>query len=329
MKGKLIFLICFLLMVKVFADEREEITPPAGPFVKNGWDIFVSADFLWWQAIQEGLKFATTGKVYTVDFPREIGFRAGVGFYPHHDGWDIFARFTHLHSSSTRHVRSDEGTISAINLSLSQITNSELSQITSARSHWHLHYHIVDLELGRNFFLSRFLKTRLFWGLRGSWIDQKWKSRYVANQVTLGSTGPLPGSVTTDQDHDSWGIGIRMGANGTWTLYKGWSIVSNIAFSGVWSDYDNRRIDRVQIGNGQAVATANISSDPESIVPCIEMMLGMEGEWWLKDERTHISLQVGWENQVWINYGHFISFRNQNSGDLSLNGAVVKLRFDF
>ena len=342
MKRKILFLICFLLIFKTFAQDQAVITPPAGPFMKNGADVFVTGEFLWWKAIQERLTYATTGvlitpgtaitssgKVHSIHYPWKPGFRIGIGFYPCHDGWDIYARYTWLHSSSTNRAKNAGGNMMPISVTLNNITNSQVSQITSARSLWDLHYNTVDLELGRNFFLSRFLIARLFFGLRGTWINQDWNTRYRANQVSIGNIGPQSGTVTTNQDHDTWGIGIRMGANGTWTFIKGWSIVSNIAFSGLWNDYDIHRRDHFQIDDMQAVTTTNISNDPDSIIAGIELMLGLKGEWYFQEERYHLSTQAGWESQIWINYGNFIYYFGHNNGDLSFNGLTAKFRFDF
>ena len=38
-----------------------QITPPAGPLVSNGADVYLTADFIWWKAQQDGLAFAVNG----------------------------------------------------------------------------------------------------------------------------------------------------------------------------------------------------------------------------------------------------------------------------
>ena len=38
-----------------------EITPPAGPRVAHGADVFITADFIWWKASEEGLAFSGSG----------------------------------------------------------------------------------------------------------------------------------------------------------------------------------------------------------------------------------------------------------------------------
>jgi hypothetical protein len=345
MAKKILFLALFILTLKGFAlqePEHQLITPPAGPFLHNGYNVFLTGEFLWWKGIQEGLRYATSGvliqrgttlsssgKSHSVHYPWKPGFRVGIGFYPKHDGWDIYTRYTWFHSSSTDRGQSADGNMVPNGVTIRGLTNASINGVTSARSNWDLHYNTVDLELGRNFFLSRFLAARLFFGPRGIWINQDWNTRYISSQITFGNGPSLAGTVTTNQDQESWGVGIRMGFNGTWTFYKGFSIVSDASFSGVWIDYDITRRDRISQTTGGSATTANIKSDPDTIIANIDLMLGLRGEWWFQQDRYHITAQLGWENQVWINYGHFISYNGCSNGDLSFCGLTAKLRFDF
>eukprot|EP01066_Platyproteum_vivax_P005787 Platyproteum_vivax@DN17456_c0_g1_i1.p1 len=40
-----------------------EITPVAGPRVAHGADVFITADFIWWKAVQEGMQYAFSGGI--------------------------------------------------------------------------------------------------------------------------------------------------------------------------------------------------------------------------------------------------------------------------
>lgn len=341
MGKKLLALVLFTLSLSLFAQEREEITPPAGPFVKNGADLFFTGEFLWWKGIQEGLSYATSGilvqpgttvssgKVHKVHSSWNPGFRIGLGWYPGHDGWDLYARYTWYYSHTKDHASNSEGNMVPIGLSLDNLTNVSVTGVTDAKSHWDLHYHTVDIELGRNFFLSKFLKTRLFAGLRGTWNHQNWNTGYQSEQIAFGDGRGLPGSIRVDQSQKTWGIGIRMGVNGTWTFYKGWSIVSNASFSGIWVDYANHRRDQFTQTNLGTATTMNIKSDPNSTLFNLDLMLGLRGEWWFCQDAFHLSAQAGWENQIWLDYGNFIYLNRNSNGDLTFTGLTAKLRFDF
>ncbi|MCP5506617.1 MAG: hypothetical protein H7A38_07020 [Chlamydiales bacterium] len=342
MGKRLVAFVLFTLSLSLFAQEREEITPPAGPFVKGGADVFITGEFLWWKGIQEGLSYATTGvlvesgtnvtsagKVHKVDYSWNPGFRVGIGFYPGHDGWDLFARYTWYHSSATDSVSRPDGNMAPGTFSFDTLSNINVGGFTNAKSHWSLHYNIIDLELGRNFFLSRSLQTRLFAGLRGAWNHQDWKLHYLTNQIVFGDNDPLPGTMDVLQQQKTWGIGIRMGMNGTWTFYKGWSIVSDASVAGIWVDYNNHRKDTITQAETGSTVTTQLKSDPNSSLVNLELMLGLRGEWWFSEEAYHLSVQAGWENQIWINYGKFIYLFQNYSGDLTFSGLSAKLRFDF
>lgn len=342
MAKKILFIFFFLLSLNAFAEKHEEITPPAGPFVKDGVNVYLTGEFLWWKGIQEGLNYATSGvlvqpgttlsnsgKVHKVHNPWKPGFRVGVGLYPGHDGWDLYARYTWYHSHSSDHASNHDGNMIPLGSYFGNLNSIEVNGVTSARSKWSLHYNVVDLELGRNFFLSKYLKTRLFSGLRATFNSQDWETHYYSNQITLGNDSPLPGSIRTKQDQDTWGIGIRMGANLTWSFYKALSLVSDISFAGVWIDYDNHRHDSISQTNGESRVNMKVKSDPNSTVFNIDLMLGFRGDWWLNNEAYHLSFQAGWENQLWLDYGNFIFFNRNGNGDLSFSGLTAKLRFDF
>lgn len=339
---KLLFLIVCSLSINAFAEKKEEVTPPAGPFVKSGADVFVTGEFLWWKGIQERLNYATTGvlvqdgatlsgrgKVHKVDYPWKPGFRVGIGCYPGHDGWDLYARYTWYHSHSSDHASNRDGNMVPIGTYFGKFNNIQVNGVTSARSDWDLHYNVVDLELGRNFFLSKHLKTRLFSGLRGTWNAQDWNTHYRSNEITIANNPSLPGTIRTKQDQDAWGIGIRMGFNLTWTFYKGWSLVSDASFAGVWVDYDNHRHDTITQTGTESTSTVNIKSDPNSTLFNMDLMLGLRGDWWIYDDAYHFSAQAGWENQIWLHYGNFIFVSGNGNGDLTFSGLTAKLRFDF
>ena len=74
------------------------INPSARPQIKGGADLFIIADFLVWEAHENGLPIAiesqtnnslTHGKVENLDFEWDFGFRVGAGYNLPHDGWDV------------------------------------------------------------------------------------------------------------------------------------------------------------------------------------------------------------------------------------------------
>src|SRR5579872_1351867 len=96
---------------------NRKITPPIIPNVSCGWNIEISADFIWWTTFIDNLPFALTNIVdggtfvpFGTDVPRgsvaypnfkfEPGFKVGLGGSLGHDGWDLFANYTWLRNGS-------------------------------------------------------------------------------------------------------------------------------------------------------------------------------------------------------------------------------------
>jgi len=343
MRAKILGLICILLTLSGMAladEQKEEITPPVGPYVQNGVNLFTTLEFIYWKAIQEGLTYADTGvavvpgttassgSVHRPRFPWRPGFKVGLGYYLPHDGWDIYANYTWLHSSSTDRANSAIGNMVAIGLSYPWLSINQVNQVTSASSHWDLHFNAVDLELGRGFYLSRYLSFRLFGGLKFTWQDQEIHNRYAANQITIANV-TQDGTIRSHHDQDVWGVGIRLGGNGNWYFYRSWSIATKVAFSGLWLDYENTRRDRFQHNGSPGIVINNIKKDTDTIKAVMELFLGLHGEWWFKQERYHLALQGGFDEQLWINFGEFIYLFSKGHGDFSMCGLTVKARLDF
>ena len=356
MKRLIASLIICLACIQVYAydpavqtnvrPKPKEITPNAGPRIAHGADVFVTAQFIWWKVFQEGLNYALTGiranpgttlsgtgTEHTPDFGWEPGFKVGLGVNLPHDGWDIYAQYTWIQS----HHNDDRATSADANMQegflLGALTTSAnlIRNITEARTHWDLNFNVLDLEFGRNFYVSEFLTLRPFGGLKFTWQDQDWDSSFTAEEVGVDNIQPgTSGFVRSKQDHDTWGVGIRTGLNGSWFFTKNWSLFANTALSAMWTDYDIDRKDSFHPNSVSNGTTAlNVHRDEHSIRAVTEFQLGLKGEWWFSNDDYHLAVSAAYEQQVWINYGSYIFVINDADNDLSFHGLTVKARFDF
>ncbi|MCB1107875.1 MAG: autotransporter outer membrane beta-barrel domain-containing protein [Chlamydiia bacterium] len=337
-----------------------EITPNAGPRVAHGADVFITANFIWWKATQDGLRYAADGlaagqalspaanpflgapkgKNRSVGEDWAPGFKVGLGLNLSHDGWDLYTQYTWLHASNSNSIANANGAVANFAGIGQQGNNPTLIRAISARGSWDLHFNVIDLELGRNFYLSQFLTMRPFIGLKGTWQDQHFKSSYTAaatetfqidvnGAANINTVGPYRMSMDTDV----WGIGVRGGFNLAYYMAKNWSIFGNFAWTSMWSNYHEleRRdhLDDPTTGNTKLVV--NIGNDSFYTVKYVgEMELGLRWETWFYDDNYHFAIQAGWEQQVWINWGQFVVIEEQQvEHDLALHGLNLKFRFDF
>lgn len=318
-----------------------EITPNAGPRVAHGADVFITADFIWWKGVQNGLDYAISGvlgngaalaAVTTVSgkgnvkdpgFGWEPGFKVGLGLNLSHDGWDLYAQYTWYQSNqsdSTTGITTITNSVPAVSPVLIAIDETKRS------ANWDLHFNVIDVELGRNFYVSQFLTLRPHFGLKGTWQNQDY---VVKIAPTGGFTNNARGPYRSRQDHDVWGIGVRAGLNTAWYFVKNWSIFGNIAWTAMWTDYDVDRRDTLVVDDTTTNVIVNTNLTQYDVRYVGEFELGLRWEIWFYDDNYHFAIQAGWEEQIWINYGSFIRLYNDVNGDLNFHGLNLKLRFDF
>ncbi|MCB1107876.1 MAG: autotransporter domain-containing protein [Chlamydiia bacterium] len=318
--------------------------PGAGPRVEHGIDAFITGDFIYWTARMDGLAYVITGQGDQInsvgkgsakypDWRWSPGFKGGIGLNLPHDDWDVYAEYTWYQSSAINatNIRGN-GMLPPWNISsiLSLLENN--SSITQARGKWDIHFYAIDLSLGRNYFISRFLALRPFASLKWGWVNQDYRVRYLLETTNVDST------VSMKNDQDYWGIGLRSGLNTSWHIDTSWSFYANVALSALWSQFEIDRQDtRTDTRNGgtpqpnTTIVVFNSEDSFHTIKGVIEFGMGLRGEWWFSDNRYHFMIQGGWEEQLWLNHNHLLKthFTQSDHGDLILQGMTIKLRFDF
>jgi hypothetical protein len=312
-----------------------DVTPSAGPRVINGIGMFATGDYLYWVAKQDNMQYASTG--YTNDnfistapgsasnlkFRFHSGFKAGLGFSFGHDYWDLSSTYTwFLSDNNTGSVKGGE--YSGLTPSFDPyIDLSYADYFTKASSLWTLHFNVIDVDLGRNFYISKYLSLRPFIGLKGSWQKQKSSSSY------LGMMIDTPFSYSRNLKSSFWGIGIHTGCNTAWHLAGTWSIYGDIAFSSLWGPFQTKRTDKSS-SSGSDVTPVSQTNNFHTLSPVLELALGLRKEQWFYHNRFHVAVQAGWEEQIWWDQNQFAWNRSISlNGNLILQGLTARIRFDF
>jgi hypothetical protein len=349
----------------------KELTPEAGVVVSGGVDVYVQADYILWHASEGGLAYIWNGgsvPILTVatsnnvlsqgnekspHFKMSSGFKAGLGLDFHYDGWDMGLNYTWLrpHASSSFSA----APVGSHNISLcvgdttlvpaGKNTVEILETITPREgfSSWKLHFNVLDLELGRAFFVSPKLVLRPHFGLKGTWDTQRYNIAYVsanANQATIvGTTVTLSSSTAVEtytvyQKQYYWGLGARTGVNSSWMVSRNFSFFGNWALTALWGQFKNTRYDISDV-TGTTVVTnympVNLRARTHQINPVLEMELGLRYDYWFSDDDYRFRIAASWENQLWLHQNHFVKALDASdvSGNLSLQGFTLNVRFDF
>lgn len=336
---------------KQYMDEMNKITPSGEPAVTRYADPFITADFIYWKAQEDGLDYAFNGTTSLVsnagkgrsrhpNFRYEPGFKVGAGLKFRHDGWDIFTQYTRLNVNRHHGHHSVSSSADGTSEAQSNITMPYGGDLVtfwtdSAKTRWSFNFNVIDLELGRNFWVSKWLTMRPFVGLKFDWTTQRFRTEYdgvSGNYIDDNVGGGLvTGSdVTMKMKQNQWAAGLRAGLNTTWYLWRHWCVFGELAVSGMANNFHSKRHDTVSTPAGIAWTQNNFSRRTNPLTAILEWSLGFRFETAFHNDDYMFQLQAGWEEQLWFNENQFPLFPNAGSGgNLSFQGLTVKAAFYF
>lgn len=319
-----------------YMDEMNKITPSGEPAVTRWADPFVSADFIWWKTMEDGLDYAYTGtsgavgvdahkgKLKHPRFKYEPGFKVGAGLKFRHDGWDTFVQYTRLNFNRQHSGSSDVQTAIGVPFGGDTLT----WQAEHASGKWSLNFNVIDWELGRNFWVSKWLTMRPFVGLKFDWTNQKFKVEYkeISSDDIL-----IDGSDVAIKMHENqWAAGLRAGLNTTWYMARHWCIYGELALSGMVNSFNTSRKDDFETPAGLEWVQNNFKGKVNNVTPVIEWSLGLGYETAFHNDDYMFQFRAGWEEQVWFNQNQFsyLPTGGRNT-DLTFQGLTVKAAFYF
>ena len=235
------------------------VNPSGRPQVRDGADLFINAEWLIWQAHENGLNYAVktdstlddTALLYgstikDLHFDWDSGVRVGLGYNLPHDGWDVVATWTWFENKATGSA-SPSTPKELLGTQTFPLGTDGNNAFQSANSTLRLHLNFIDLELGREFFVSKWVTLRPFIGLRNAWVRQK--------QTTAYNTLVNPIFQTTQTGYLSkgscnyWGLGPMTGLNTQWGLGCGLSLFGNGSVSLLNGFFDTTNYQTRQFPN--------------------------------------------------------------------------------
>ncbi|MBP9841888.1 MAG: MOMP family protein [Simkaniaceae bacterium] len=313
-----------------------EITPCAGPRVTAGWDMFITADFIYWTTRVDGLgsvmsgfnpsSGSGSGKVFNPNWQWNPGFKVGIGNNLWHDGWDTFLDFTWIESHASR-AAEDLTLFPMWNIANQYITPTT-GLVFASDVDWSFWMNWFDLELGRNCFLSEYLKLRPFMGLKIAFGMQKYQLQYT-RQIDIN----FQAKDTMSNNFHYFGIGPRAGLNSAWQFSEAWSLYGDFALSLLWSQFRAQRRDEARtmpFSQNPGVFGLRTKNQVNTCKPVLELGLGLRWETWFSEDDYHFLIQAGWEEQIWISYNQILKLNEEAAhGDLITQGLTVHFRFDF
>jgi hypothetical protein len=317
--------------------------PPANAAEAKDYHLFLSGEFLWWKAEEDGLAYSyrtnnPSGspaveneiRLEEMDFDWNFGFRVAGGFDIPHDHWDVSFAWTSLdtHSKTHKIASTGEGMFPywAFPNSL-----GGLEFFDRAQGSWKFSLNMGDAELGKDFYVGKSLSVRPFIGPRTAWVDQTFEAKY-SNASVLGQT-------LNDFIHmscDYWGLGPRAGCNMQWWMTKRFSIYAVCALSLLYGEFRVRQKQQTEIVNVAEIAPLHFTDSYHMARPITDLAIGFGWDTLFGDDQLHFGLKVGWEQHVFFDQNQFIRFVSSTTnsllsdrGDIALEGLTAQMRLDF
>ncbi len=281
------------------------------------------------------------------------GVRIGVGRYlPHHDHWDFSVTTTYIYndSDSHAHVKMSPVPLSAIeqepviNIGWTPINTEALK----VQTQYLLNYFTWDLQVRRQYVLSKNVTFEPFLGLRFPLIYQKYHLRPTGafyNEITEESF--LDRVSFKIRDH-FYGGGPRLGYDLSYLFQNQWRFLGQLAASFIYSnqsihekgsgyltDLTTNRLTPSQLKYHQTITALRTN---------LELKLGLGWETWVRQNSVRIAPSFVFEMSEWFDLIHWSHFQTPTSffgsadyglrpeertGDFGLMGFALNLQIDF
>ena len=324
------------------------ITPPAGAKPTNHVNPYFTAEFILWKAYEDGLDFAYTGaptstaqvnvekgQVLHPGHKYEPGFKLGFGLKFLRDAWDLYANYTWLQVTDSKDFEnedSDDGAQVHANYFVPTFPNDVKGTIMNETSAtWKLNFDVLDLELGRDFFISKYLTLRPHFGFKFSWMKQKFDVDYtnIIAGVNVDALYPAGSNVDIDFKQTEFGVGIRTGIDTAWRLGNHFSIFGDLALTGLWNHFKEKRKDEVETAADVEYDTFNVKDTINEMTAVLELAIGLRFDYAFNCDKNLFIMQAGWEQQIWFDQNQFFRAMSTDSENLTFEGLTAKIGFAF
>lgn len=298
---------------------------------------YVTGEFLYWKARQDGLVFAAvlaqTSSATEIDrsfkpidagFRYDPGFKLGLGGNLPYDGWDLSLIWTHFHTVPSVSKSSAD----PVFIDWEAIQEEEEFVGRKLKQSWNLMFNALDFEAGRRFYLSNTLSMRPSFGGKVVWIHNKIRRDILDVVALLDGRPGLPDKARFGLDF--WGIGPSFGFQSKWTFAYGLGLLGEFSAALLWGKFDLTVFQSTgqlqQVGVSEFIA--DIAFTSRRVRPTTQFFLGLDWEWCFIPKWLSVNLRAGYETQVfWSQFFNVV--QDIWESDLTFEGFTFMGRIDF
>jgi len=336
---------------------------PARIDVKGAWDYYITASFIYWQPkmyLPYGYELIGDGegtsyyysyeleeKTHLTNFDYHPGFKVGFGTNTDMDDWNLFFEYTRLTTRDTSSKRISEP-LNVFRLLFpddyykipygdKDEFNPVAQRSSYIRNRSKFYINLLDMELGRPYYVGTKLTFKPHVGVRAGWIEQKNNTKIKSWNASLTEEA----YVYYKEKSDSWLLGPRAGIDTNWCLGRKFRMIANIAASLFYQHY---KIDVKEVLPVQSNETVDVTErrlDKNKVKdylfnPCFEAFIGFGWGQYFSNSEWYVDFSLGYEIQHFLNQYYIGEIKNNSFSnedktmpDLTLHGLTFNLRFDF
>lgn len=293
--------------------------------VKDGYNMYLEGQFLWWLSQNDNLPFCQDGPTST-DFNNTFnghfkrmntnftpGGRLTFGGLMPYDNWDI--RFTWTYFVQDSAARTSQQAY--------YIGNTfGLSNIASyVKAKYDLSLNMLDAILTRPSWMGERFSISPYFGARGTWLSQLFKTRAGLMDAST------PMDIYNRSRSDFRGAGILAGMGLRYELKGGWCIEGNFLSSGIYGKFVNYFSGYIKPKSDASFTQEQrlvFSRDPhQSVLFDVEYRLGFGYNKFISQGRYHLGGGLAWEQIIFLNGNRLPLWTTNLSKNTVANGVAI------
>jgi hypothetical protein len=250
-------------------DLEESVFKKCPPVERNEWS--VGGELLYWQTNMTGDVYVlshgtlpatqfgagssidTNVTARTVSFDYDPGFRLWSAYQLPFDEWGLDLIWTSFQSSASNSV--DKTAVTDLHCVWD---TTSVMVATHASGKMHEDLQVIDLSFGKMFLWSKPFSFRLYTGLKGAFVDEKF--RVVYQGTFTGVTRPATEVIVIKNDMK--GIGLNSGLKACWSLWRGLSFYGRGEVAVLWGKFKTKFSQTLDVGGDINASFPIASSSP-------------------------------------------------------------------
>ncbi len=256
-------------------------------------DWIVTADFLYWRALQNGLECGCAPEIKDNWGP---GYRIGLEYDTACNEWNIGTYWTHFHNDY-KHKRHEDNF-----------------------THWNLKYDTIDVLVGYDISNNSCFNYAPYIGLRGARVNETLKAHFDdCNCYSTLATSE------TDQNHKQkfYGIGPTIGINADYSLGCGFSLYGSVGAGMLYGNFKINVHDFETIPDPTDDGACCVNKSIHACQAFIDLALGVEWEHCFCNN-MELTTRLGVEHHRYFNQNRIGGY-----GDLIFDGVTLSFGLKF